>query len=251
MSLPSVSRAGTALLIAGIATAVASVSPAVDELAHRSFAAHMGQHLILMIVAPLLLIAARPGRTLLPVLPPRAARAVVRNAAAVPPFAVVAVHGLAMWGWHAPLAFEAALRTPALHALEHLTLFATAVAFWAVLLRVAHRSAAAALYAFGTAAHSGLLAALIAFSPSPWYATYARADLPWRLTATTDQQLAGVLMWVPAGIAYMGAGIMLFVRWLQRAERRDAARAARYEDGAFSTAQPTNASRSSPRSSAM
>ena len=236
----------------GVASAVAAVLPPLDGLAHRSFAAHMAQHLVLLLVTPILIVASKPGAPIFRALPaplrrrPGALVGRLRRTLATRPaplaLGVFAAHAAVMWLWHAPPPFEAALRSPPIHALEHATLLGTALCFWAVAANLSsRRRVGGAWYAFGTAVHSGLLAALITFSPSPWYAAYG-GDLPWGLTALEDQQLAGVLMWVPAGIAYTGAGLALFAKWLTQTGDQVVAR---------SVAQATNASRSSPRSSAM
>ena len=121
------------------------------------------------------------------------------NAISTPGRAAV-LHGLALWLWHAPGAFDAALEREWLHALEHASFFGTALLSWCALLgtRSAHNPAPAIGAAFFTLVHSGLLGALISLPPRPLYGWYYATEL-WGLGALEDQQLAGLLMWVPMG----------------------------------------------------
>ncbi len=75
------------------------------------------------------------------------------------------------------------------------------------------------LYVFGTALQSGALGALLMFSPVPLYAAHSEGTALWGLDLLVDQQVAGALMWVPAGLVYSAAMLVLFLAWLSRAER--------------------------------
>jgi putative membrane protein len=86
------------------------------------------------------------------------------------------------------------------------------------------------LYMFTTMIHSGLLGALITFAGAPWYPAYNGLTASWGLTPLEDQQLGGLIMWIPAGLVYIFAGLALFAGWLResdaktlRRERRAAA----------------------------
>jgi cytochrome c oxidase assembly factor CtaG len=79
---------------------------------------------------------------------------------------------------------------------------------------------AAVLYMFTTSVHSGVLGALLTFSSSVWYPAYTDTTASWGLTPLEDQQLGGLIMWVPAGLVYLLAGLALFVGWLRESERR-------------------------------
>jgi cytochrome c oxidase assembly factor CtaG len=219
------------------ALALALLSP-LDGLAGVLLSAHMLQHVLLMLVAaPLLAWAAPLGRVLLG-LPlglgrrlgawwGRAPRARQAWRALTLPGMAWAVHALALWAWHVPAAYQAALRLPALHALEHLSLFGTALLFWWVLLRPptgaaqpAVQGPAAALFVFTQAMQSGLLAALMTLAPTPWYPAYAATTPLWGLTPLEDQQLAGGSMWIPSGLVYTLAALGLFAAWFRRMERQ-------------------------------
>ena len=78
----------------------------------------------------------------------------------------------------------------------------------------------AVLYLFTTAIHSGALGALLTFTTTLWYPAYADTTMLWGLTPIEDQQLGGLIMWVPAGLVYIAAGLALFIGWLTESERR-------------------------------
>jgi cytochrome c oxidase assembly factor CtaG len=83
---------------------------------------------------------------------------------------------------------------------------------------------AAVLYVFTTSIHSGLLGALLTFSRSVWYPSYVGLTTSWGLTPLEDQQLGGLIMWIPAGVLYAIAGLALFAGWLRESESRVAKR---------------------------
>jgi putative membrane protein len=222
-----------------LSLAVALVSP-LHTLGGALFSAHMAQHEVLMaLAAPLLVL----GRPLVPwtFALPRARRSTVGGwakrgwvrgpwRAVSGPGAAWTLHAAALWLWHMPLLYGLALRSEAVHGLQHACFLGTALLFWWALLR--GRGArlgygAAVLYLFTTAAHSGALGALLTFARSPWYPGYAATTAPWGLTALEDQQLAGLIMWVPAGAAYLVAALWLFAEWLRESERRTLRREAR------------------------
>jgi hypothetical protein len=109
------------------------------------------------------------------------------------------------------------------HAVQHLCFFLTAALFWWSLVRGRYGRlgyGAAVVYLFATALHSSVLGALIAFSPTVWYPAYASTSRAWGLTPLEDQQLAGLLMWVPAGLVFVIGGLTFFAAWLRESDRR-------------------------------
>lgn len=200
-----------------------------DAFSESSFAAHMAQHMLLIAGAGPLLAAARPGIAI------TAALAAVSPALAATlaqprkwlrvmllPSVVFAVHGAVIWGWHAPLLFESALRWEWVHRIEHVSFLIAGYWYWAVLLRQADAEggghAAAALWSLATLMHTGLLGALITFAPRPLYATYIETQGS-VAAALQDQQLAGLLMWVPMAIPYVIGGLAFAAAWMQKGER--------------------------------
>jgi putative membrane protein len=134
---------------------------------------------------------------------------------------VFALHAAALWVWHLPVLYEAAVLDDRIHLIQHVCFTATAALFWWGLIRGRYgRSGygAAFIYIFATALHSGGLGALLTFSDRPWYELYVQRTPGG--DALGDQQLGGVIMWVPAGIVLMLFGLAMFAAWLGESERR-------------------------------
>jgi putative membrane protein len=204
-----------ATLGGALVTSVALLSP-LDALAARLFSAHMAQHTLLTVVAAPLLALGRPLTVVAAGLPARSALA--PTLLRWRPGLVVSwgAHGVALWLWHLPPLYGWALVSPALHAIEHATLLATAVMlWWAVSSR--RRRFAGALWLFTTALHTSVLGALMTLAPRPWFAAHARGGAG--LTGLEDQQLAGLVMWVPAGTLLTAFTLALLAAWFRRAER--------------------------------
>lgn len=213
--------------------AVALVSP-LDALAGALVSAHMVQHLVLLLVAPPLLVYGRPVIVVGAALPPRrrrwltgAGRApafrLLERAAGSAPIALAA-HVVAMWVWHLPGPYQAAVRNDLVHALEHASFLVTALAFWAAVVQPRRRRTVpygvAIASCFVAWIASGGLGALLSFATHPLYPTLAAHARTWGLTPLQDQQLAGVIMWVPAGVGYVIAMAALFLKWMASLERR-------------------------------
>jgi putative membrane protein len=204
--------------------AVALASP-LEGAASSLFAAHMVQHLLLMMVAAPLLVLGRPVVVLSQALPRRwrrVLRARARRRVRVTahslshPAVVWAVGAMVLWAWHLPALYEVALSHDALHALEHVSLVASSALVWALALGRGPRSLAtpmAVMVLFATALQSGALGAVLALARTPLYPIHAPAAPLWGLTPLEDQQLAGVLMWVPPGLVYVTVMAGLLVRW--------------------------------------
>jgi putative membrane protein len=112
-----------------------------------------------------------------------------------------------------------------MHRLQHLSFLLTAILFWWSVLR-SSESGVAAWHLFITMLHTSVLGALMALAPRVLYAAQTAAALDWGLTSLEDQQLAGLIMWVPAGTIYAGAALALTAIWVKHSsisqERRDA-----------------------------
>ncbi len=211
---------------------LALLSP-VHKLSALLFSVHMTQHELLMLVAAPLLVMSKPMVLMLWALP-RRSRLVIAGwtrtntisrlwHALTGPFTVWIIHGAVLWVWHLPVLFEAALANESVHALQHTTFFLSAALFWWALIygrygRVGY--GISVVYVFTTAMHTGLLGALITLATEVWYPVYQGRTEAWSLTALDDQQLAGLLMWVPGGVVFTVVGLALFAAWLGEAERR-------------------------------
>lgn len=208
-----------------LALVIALVSP-IDVLGGILFSAHMVQHELLMIVAAPLIVLGRPLVATLWALPARWRPPVGLafhhswwNSA----FTATVLHAAALWIWHVPALYEATLHSTFIHALQHISFFLTAAIFWWALMHGRYGRlgyGAAVVYVFATTGHSGVLGALITFAPYLWYPIYGARTAAWGLSAVEDQQLAGLIMWIPAGVLFAILGIALFAAWLGEAERR-------------------------------
>jgi putative membrane protein len=232
----------------GMLTLLAALVSPLDTLSGVLFSAHMAQHLLLLLVAAPLFVLSRPLFTLLWGLP-RPLRIGVGRAwrkgalphagwalLVLPPVAFV-LHFLVLWGWHAPVLYQAALADPAVHALEHASFLAAGGLLWWTIIHPhggARAYGVSVMILFLTALQGGVLGALLTFSPQPWYPIYMPLTRSWGLSPLADQQLAGVLMWIPSGIVYLLAIATVFVLWLQAIGRSVEA----YENRARRAAQP-------------
>jgi putative membrane protein len=188
------------------------------------------QHELLMAIAAPLLVLGRPVVVMLWGLPRRwrpivggvAHNRKVRSAWSLltRPFDAWLIHGIAIWLWHVPILFQATLESEAAHAAQHISFVATALLFWWAIIHPARRAALgmSVVYLFTTAVHTGALGALMSFARTPWYPQYASRSAAWGLTPLGDQQLAGMIMWIPASLVYLVAALLIVRRWLGDSE---------------------------------
>ncbi len=202
-----------AMLIGGLA-----LFGPLDHWAEGSTAWHMLQHMLLMVVMAPLAVLARPWPQW------RAAtrgwfdpawRALARLVRR--PMACALLHAAAIWAWHAPGPYMAAVFDPTLHVLEHASFVSTAALFWWSVFHAGRAGSLGALMALlFTLMHTGLLGAVL---------TFAREPLYWRESRELwDQQLAGLVMWIPGGAAYIAAAAWVIASALARQHRAPAAR---------------------------
>jgi putative membrane protein len=215
------------------AVGIALLSP-LDRLSATLFSAHMVQHLVLILVAAPLLVYGAPRAPLMVALPAgarRPLRSLERSAAirrmstfCTVPVAALLLHTGALWVWHSPPLYAAAITHKWVHIAEHLSFFVTALLFWSVVLPTGVRPRPGygprILFVFANALQSGALGALILFSTTLLYPVHEIGVHAWGLTALEDQQLAGAIMWIPAGAVYFIVMAALFLRWLKEMDRR-------------------------------
>ncbi|SFG66496.1 putative membrane protein [Palleronia marisminoris] len=180
-------RAG---LLALGALVLAFVSP-LCALSSALFSARVVHHVLLVAIAAPLLASAWPGR---------------RPGSPALPFAVSAV---TLWAWHIPAAYDLALANVAVYWVMQITLLASAVWFWRAVLADIGSPVDRLFFIVAGFAQMGMLGAILTFAPGALYAAHAVAPFSWGLTPLQDQQLGGLLMWVPAGIPYAVAAILV------------------------------------------
>jgi len=208
-----------AVFLAGALALAVALSPPVDDVADRSVAAHMAQHLVLLVIVPPLLVWSAPLPTLVTALP-RSLRPVAGRAATwltgrwiglAVVIAATELHVGLMIAWHAPPLYAAAQASELTHAFEHVTFLASGLLFWSCITRLARRGASGCAIALGAtvaaSVQSGLLGILMTLSSMPWY--HVSGPAPFGLTPLADQQAAGAEMWVVAGGVYVVAAAVL------------------------------------------
>jgi putative membrane protein len=218
-------RTQTSCLAAGVAVILIALLSPLDGAALRLQWAHLVQHVLLLVVAPPLVVLARPWETSMAGLgtrlrhilsaPQRALtthrRSMMAAATAVTAFVSV------MWLWHIPALYNLTLRNDAVHNLEHTAFLAVGLLFWtAALPRRAGEVPSLgligrAVIVLGGLLGSWMLAVFIGYAPSVLYAYTGNGGL----TALSDQQLAAGVMWVPASLPFVIVLVALVARWFE------------------------------------
>ncbi|GHA79259.1 cytochrome c oxidase assembly protein [Cognatilysobacter bugurensis] len=220
----------------GVAALFAALVWPLDALGEWSLAAHMAQHMVLLALAPPLVMLGRPGAALAHAVPTNVAVAARRiiapvhtraaKALAAATGAQVAVMGL----WHLPAATAAALAHEAVHWAMHASFLLAGLWFWAAMVhRIRDRDTGvggALVAVVVVMMQMGFVGALLTFAPQPLYATYLPRAPALGLDPMTDQQLAGLLMWVPASVPYLVGGLWLLAAWFARAAKGASRRSA-------------------------
>ena len=181
---------------------LALLSPLASRATTR-FWIHMVQHEVIMLVAAPLLVLAGPLGAVARALPRGAARVLYSPLRYVSPLVAWLLHAAALWLWHVPQLFQASVENDAVHIAQHASFFFTALLFWWSILRNT-ASGIAVICVVTTMIHMGLLGALLTLAPMSLYPAYTLAD----------QQLGGLIMWVPAGFVMLAAGLWVVNRWL-------------------------------------
>jgi putative membrane protein len=214
---------------------LALVSP-LERSTSSDLPLHMVQHLLLLAVAAPLFALSEPVLVMLHALPKEIRRRVARPVRHVTR-SQTSTRGWLVWMliayalstaalalWHLPALYDAAVRHPLVHGLEHVSFVATAGLFWWMALGASRRShrGLGVLAVFAATLPATALGILMTLSRTPWYGVYGRgAD------ALRDQQVAGALMWGFGGSALVIGAAALFASWLASMERADRSRAQR------------------------
>lgn len=225
---PADGRPRALAFAAGIgALTLALVSP-VEAVAGVLLSAHMVQHVLMISIAAPLLTWSAPTAAIARGLPTGGRRGLggARRAMRLRPAVIHRLrHPLTrwllfvstFWLWHASLLYEAAVEHEWVHAAEHVTFLASALLLWSAVLgprRARTDRGAAVVVVFLLALQAVFLSALMTFATTPWYAPYASPAAGWDIDPLADQQLAGVVMWVPGGVLHAAIGVALAARWL-------------------------------------
>lgn len=201
---------------------IALVSP-LDALGDDYLlSAHMVQHLLLALAAPPLLLLGTPRWLLRPAVSFQLGRSIGRLVTH-PLFAFMSFN-IIFALWHVPRYYEAALQDQTIHIIEHITFFGAAtLTWWPVFSPLDELPAlpqgGQVLYLFFQSLPASILGAVITFADTPLYPTYASAPRVWAdLSVMSDQQLGGLLMWIPGGLVFFVVLTIIFFRWFNDEE---------------------------------
>ncbi|HEX9038603.1 MAG TPA: cytochrome c oxidase assembly protein [Ktedonobacterales bacterium] len=224
-----VSRAQITWFILGWLTLVIALMSPLDTLGDEYlFSAHMIQHMLLAVVAPPLLLLGVPRWLWDPLFRGATSRRVARWLAH--PVVAFGLLQADIWLWHAPALYDLTLANDTVHVVEHLTFFVFGALFWIPCLDI-HPAVPrmskgfAILYLFVGCQPMVALGALITFASQPLYAPYISAPRVWGLSPLADQQLGGLIMWLPSNIPYLIALSILFFQWVGERDRAERAAA--------------------------
>ena len=222
----------TAFAVGLLVLFLALVSP-IDALGEALFAGHMVQHLLLILVVAPLVVAGDAALVLLVALPrvvrrrlaaTRRRRQAMRGVARAfdRPAVVWPVNAAVLWFWHLPVTYGWALEYDLVHAIEHASFLLASMTWWRLLYRASGPQldrGAGILFVFTTGAQMSALGALLTFAAAPWYPGHAPWTAAWGLTPLADQQIAGLIMWLPAGFVYQAVAVVMLLQWLDRSRR--------------------------------
>jgi putative membrane protein len=220
-----------------IVLAICLISP-LHPLGLALFSAHMAQHELIMVLAAPLLVAAKPLVPAVWSLPDSARLRAGRFVRSSPlasawrffshPLVAWLLHGLAIWIWHIPRLYGLAVESELAHTTQHASFLLTALLFWWTVLPTSSssRNGPSLFSLFGTALHTSILGALLTFSDASWYPIYQSSTAPWGLSSLEDQQLGGLIMWIPGGLTYLIVALVTVARLLREPARAWSASAA-------------------------
>jgi putative membrane protein len=209
--------------VLGVNLMFLSLFSALDELGDRYlFSAHMFQHLILTMVGPPLMLLGTPGWLIEPLLRHRLVLRIGKIL--IHPVIAFTLFNVDIWVWHAPPLYDATLVNLNLHILEHVSFVLFGLIFWWPMFSPVKEglprlsTGGQILYLFFGSMPMMVLGAGLTFVP-PLYAPYLYAPRVWGLSPAADQQLGGLLMWVPVSLYMIVIMSILFIRWMQQLER--------------------------------
>jgi putative membrane protein len=223
----------------GLASILLALQSPIEMLARQLFWMHMVQHLLLTVVAAPLLALAAPWTRLWRALPLGLRRSVARPVFLHPrlaplrwiyhevsrPGVIWTLAAANLWLWHLPAMYDLTLRNHLVHHVEHGLFLGLGLAFWAHVVdqhpfRAPLGTLARASYVFFAMVQSWGLAAVLSFATGPFYAYALLPSRPGGISALTDQQLGGGMMWVPGAITYSIVFVALLFQWLAEEDSR-------------------------------
>lgn len=221
---PPVKTSQAILFFAGVYCVFFALVSPIDELGDSYlFSAHMVQHLILTLIAPPLMIVGIPAWLLQPLLKKRMIFQIGKFLTY--PAVAFVLFNVNFWLWHAPALYDATLYDETLHILEHMSYIVLGIIYWWPVFSPLSEGwprlsmVGQLFYIFLGGMPTVLLGAGLTFV-DPLYEPYIHAVRIWGLSPATDQQLGGLLMWIPANIAYIIVASFFFIRWMQHQDEK-------------------------------
>ncbi|MGO4386105.1 cytochrome c oxidase assembly protein [Microvirga sp. 2YAF29] len=194
--------------------AAALVSP-LCNLSVALFSARVAQHMIVTLVAAPLIVLGKPGAAFRSMLPTGSALRSPRMGDGILQLVATTGFAAALWVWHLPGPYDATLQSDVIYWTMHATIFGTALLLWHALFRRLNCVSSALLVGFGSTVQMSLLSALLTLAPRPLFVSHAGTTWPWGLSPLEDQQLGGLIMWVPGGTLFTLIGVLAFGAWLK------------------------------------
>jgi len=221
--LPPVQRWRVASFCEALLVLLGALNGPLHDLSdYYLFSVHMVQHLLLTLVFPPLLLLGTPGWLLEPLLRPPAVRRVAR--VLTQPVVAAVIYSVTIAMWHLAPYYDVMMRNHDVHILTHLMFMATATLLWwpvmspvpELLPRLPY--GLGMLYLFLVGIPMQIVAAMITLSDGVLYPWYAAAPRTWGLSPLEDQQLGGLLMWVPGNLYLFAAIGVLFFVWARESK---------------------------------
>jgi putative membrane protein len=200
---------------------VAALISPIDSLSDYSLSVHMVQHLLMTLIGPPLLLLGLPRWILRPFLRIPGALPIGRLLTSVVP--AFLIYNVTFSLWHVPKYYELTLNNLSFHIAEHMMFLVTALlTWWPVCGPLDEIPPAPAgvqvLYLFMQSFPPTILGAILTFADKPLYPHYTKVPMLWGLDVMNDQQLAGLIMWIPGSLIFFGVLTVVFIRWLNRDE---------------------------------
>jgi len=191
-----------------VVLAAALISP-LCPLSVSLFAARVSQHMILVLIAAPLIIAGRPETIMAELLGHRRPK-IAAGSGYTAALSATALYAALLWFWHSPEPYAATFDSDIVYWSMHVSMIGSALWLWHVLLDRRRSHALPSLLAgLITSTQMGLLGAVITFAPRPLYSPHILTTINWGLTQLRDQQLGGAIMWVPGGVIFLAAAMIV------------------------------------------
>ena len=220
-----VDRSQVLLFGSGVAILFLALDGPLHDLSDNFlFSAHMVQHLLITLIMPPLLLGGAPAWLLRPLIGQGFLKRTLRFATS--PLIAFGIYNVVFAGWHMPVFYNYALEHHSVHIVQHLMFMASAVLMWWPVVDPVPELARLTpptriLYLFALGIPMSIVSALITLSENVLYPWYEGAPRVFALTALNDQQMGGLIMWVPGMMVYWAAITILFFRWSSREESEE------------------------------